>query len=99
MTIAQLLSTYKKQRLIELFFKWIKQNLKIKTFLGISKKAVLAQIWAAMCVYLMLAWIKFTYRLSFSFQQILRLLQLNLFERRDLVKLLTEQQKSQPDHN
>ncbi len=84
-TIANI---YKSRWQIELFFKWVKQNLKIKTFLGTSKNAVLTQIWIAMCMYLLLAYIKFCSRLSLSFQQILRLLQLNLFERRDLMCLL-----------
>lgn len=84
-TIADI---YKARWQVELFFKWIKQNLKIKTFLGASKNAVLTQIWIAMCVYLLLAYIKFCNQLHLSFQQILRLLQLNLFERRDLLALL-----------
>ena len=84
-TIAQI---YKSRWQIELFFKWIKQNLKIKTFLGTSRNAVLTQIWIALCAYLVLAWLKFKHRLGYSLQQMLRLLQLNLFERRDLLKLL-----------
>lgn len=83
---------YKERWQIELFFKWIKQNLKIKSFLGTSKNAVLTQIWIALCVYLILTWIKFKHRLSYSLQQILRLLQLNLFERRDLLQLLRADQ-------
>lgn len=50
---------YKRRWDIELFFKWIKQHLKIKTFLGTSKNAVLTQIWVAMIYYLILSWIKF----------------------------------------
>jgi len=84
-TVADL---YKERWQIELFFKWIKQNLKIKTFLGTSKNAVLTQIWIALCVYLILAYIKFSAKLSMTMQQILRLLQLNLFERRDMMSLL-----------
>jgi Transposase DDE domain/Domain of unknown function (DUF4372) len=79
---------YKERWQIELFFKWIKQNLKIKTFLGTSRNAVLTQIWVAMCLYLLLAYIKFMSKLGLGMQQILRLLQLNLFERRDLMALL-----------
>jgi len=79
---------YKERWQIEIFFKWIKQNLKIKTFLGTSRNAVLTQIWIALCAYLMLAWLKFRHRLRYSLQQMLRLLQLNLFERRDLMALL-----------
>jgi len=71
-----------------LFFKWIKQNLKIKPFIGTSKNAVMTQIWIALCVYLILAVIKLQSKIDKSMQQILRLLQMNLFEKRDLIALL-----------
>ena len=78
---------YKERWQIEQFFKWIKQNLKIKTFLGTSRNAVLTQVWIALCVYLLLAFLKFKAKLGASMQQMLRLLQLNLFERRSLIEL------------
>jgi len=84
-TIADI---YKSRWQVELFFKWIKQNLKIKSFVGTSKNAVLTQIWIALCVYLILAFIKFRSGLKKSMQTILRLLQVNLFEKRELVALL-----------
>ena len=84
-TIADI---YKARWQIELFFKWSKQNLKIKRFLDTSRNAVLTQIWIAMCVYLLLSYIKFLNHIQPSLQQMLRLLQLNLFERRDLLALL-----------
>ena len=84
-TIAEI---YKARWQIELFFKWIKQNLKVKSFIGTSKNAVLTQLWVAMCTYLILAYIKFISKLGLSLQQILRLLHLNIFERRDLFGLL-----------
>ena len=89
-TIADL---YKERWQIELFFKWIKSNLKIKTFLGTSRNAVLTQIWIALIVYLLLAFLKFKARLGASLQQILRLLQLNLFERRNLIDLFKPPEK------
>ena len=55
-TIADI---YKARWQVELFFKWVKQNLKIKSFIGTSKNAVLTQIWIALCIYLLLAFIKF----------------------------------------
>lgn len=79
---------YKQRWQIELFFKWIKQNLKIKSFIGTSKNAVLTQIWIAMCAYLMLVYLKFCSKLTKSLQEIIRLLQVNLFEKRDLMALL-----------
>lgn len=84
-TIADI---YKARWQVELFFKWIKQNLKIKSFVGTTKNAVLTQIWIAMCIYLLIAFIKFQSKLQKSMQQILRLLHLNLFEKRDLMALL-----------
>jgi len=84
-TIADL---YKSRWQVELFFKCIKQNLKIKSFVGTSKNAVMTQIWIAMCAYLLLLWIKFSCQIDRSLQQMIRLLQLNLFERRDLMTLL-----------
>jgi hypothetical protein len=83
-TVAEL---YKERWQIELFFKWIKQNLKVKTFLGTSRNAVLTQLWIALCAYLILAWLKFMSKINLSMQQMLRLLQLSLFERRDLFSL------------
>ncbi len=84
-TIAEI---YKARWQIELFFKWIKQNLKIKSFLGTSRNAVMTQIWIDICIYLLLAYLKFSSQIGQSMQQILRLLQLNLFDRRDLRNLL-----------
>ena len=92
-TIADI---YKSRWQVELFFKWIKQNLKIKSFVGTSKNAVLTQIWIALSVYLILAFIKFRSGLGKSMQTILRLLQVNLFEKRELVALLSG---APPDHH
>ena len=83
-TVADL---YKERWQIELFFKWIKQNLKVKTFLGTSKNAVLTQLWIALSVYLILAFLKFKAKIGISMQKMLRLLHLNLFERRNLIEL------------
>ena len=84
-TIADI---YKARWQIELFFKWIKQNLKVKSFLGASRNAAMTQIGIAMCVYLLLSDIKFLNHIHSSLQMILRRLQLNLFERRNLLELL-----------
>ena len=78
---------YKSRWQIELFFKWIKQYLKVKRFVGRSKNAVLTQLWVATCMYLLLAYLKFVLRLSWTLHRILRVLQLNLFDRRSLVEL------------
>ena len=84
-TIADI---YKARWQIELFFKWIKKHLKVKSFAGTSRNAVLTQLWIAMCVYLLLCYIKFINRLRWSLNDILRVLQLNLFDRRPMMGLL-----------
>ena len=94
-TIADI---YKQRWQIELFFKWIKQNLKIKAFLGTSENAVMTQILVALCLYLLLAYLKFQSRVGKSLQQILRLLQLNLFIRRPLLELLQPIKHHPPPH-
>lgn len=93
---AEVASIYKERWQIEQFFKWIKQNLKIKTFLGTSRNAVLTQVWIALCVYLLVAYLNFKAKLGASMQQILRVLQLNLFERRALVELFRPPDQQQP---
>jgi len=85
-TIAQI---YKSRWQIELFFKWIKQNLKIKSFLGTSKNAVLTQIWVAMCYYLLLTYIKYQTKYGFSLLQLSRVIREMLFERKALIDILT----------
>jgi len=86
---------YKARWQVKLFFKWIKQNLKIKSFIETSKHADMAQIWIALCVYQLLALIKFQSKLKQSMQQLLRRLQLNLFGKRELMTLL----RGDPPHH
>ncbi len=83
-TIADI---YKSRWQVELFFKWIKQNLKIKTFLGTSRNAVMTQIWIALITMLILSYMKFLAKLGQSIMQIQRLLQLNLFKRQNMWEL------------
>jgi len=83
-TIAAL---YKARWEIELFFKWIKQNLKVKSFYGTSPNAVKSQIWVAMIVYLILAIIKERYGLQTSLSQLLHFLEVNLFEQKSLFSI------------
>ncbi len=83
-TIAAL---YKARWEIELFFKWIKQNLKVKSFYGTSPNAVKTQIWIAMIVYLILAIIKERYHIEKSLSQLLHFLEVNLFERKPLYSI------------
>ena len=71
---------YKARWDIELFFKWIKQNLKIKTFLGTNKNAVMSQIWAALCLYLILAYVKYLCKVNWTMHKIMVALKLNALE-------------------
>ena len=85
-TITQI---YKARWQIELFFKWIKQNLKIKSFLGTSKNAVLTQIWVAMCYYLLLSYIKYQTKYGYSLLELSRMIAEMILERVSLVDLLS----------
>ena len=83
-TIAAL---YKARWEIELFFKWIKQNLRVKTFYGTSPNSFKTQIWIAMIVYLVLAILKQRYQLQTSLSKLLHFLEVNLFEQKPLVSI------------
>jgi hypothetical protein len=85
LTIAQI---YKARWQIEIFFKWIKQNLKIKTFLGTSENAVLTQIWIAMCYYLLLSFIKFQTSYKRSLFYLHRVIRETLLARCTLIDIL-----------
>ena len=84
-TIAQI---YKARWKIELFFKWIKQNLKIKSFLGTTKNAVMTQIWVAMSYFLLLAYVKYKTKCDYSILELCRLIGETLLERMQLIDLL-----------
>jgi len=84
-TIADI---YKDRWQVELFFKAIKQNLKIHAFVGNSFNAVLSQIWIALCAYLLLTYLKFQSKTGWTEQRIMRLLQANLFSKKDLMALI-----------
>ncbi|WP_025040148.1 transposase [Nitrosospira briensis] len=86
--LAKLVAQIYQQRWqVELFFKWIKQNQKLKSFVGLSDKAVITQVMVATCAYLMLAYLKFTSKFKQSLQQMIQLIRVNLFIRRSLVAL------------
>lgn len=85
MTICAL---YKQRWQVELFFKWIKQHLRIKTFFGTSENAVKTQIWVAISTYVLIAIVRKRLRLDHSLHEILRVLNLNLFESMPIPDLL-----------
>ncbi|MDP2606199.1 MAG: IS4 family transposase, partial [Deltaproteobacteria bacterium] len=73
---------------VELFFKWIKQHLRIKVFFGTSENAVKTQIWIAVSVYVLVAIVKKRLNLSASLYEMLQILSLTMFERIPLDQLL-----------
>ena len=87
--IAQL---YKLRWRVELFFKWIKQNLRIKHFFGTSDNAVKTQVWIAICIYVLVAIVRKELRLELSLSQILQVLSVNAFEQVPLAELIANAQ-------
>ena len=87
LVIAQL---YKLRWRVELFFKWIKQNLRIKHFFGTTDNAVKTQVWIAICVYVLVAIIRKELRLELSLSQILQIVSVNAFEQVPLQELVTK---------
>ena len=80
---------YKQRWQVELFFKWIKQHLRIKAFLGTSENAVKTQIWIAVATYVLIAIVKKRLHLSHSLYEILQILSLTMFETTPINQLLT----------
>lgn len=87
LTIAQL---YKARWRVELFFKWIKQNLRIKTFYGTSENAVKTQIWIAITVYVLVAILKKERNISRSLNEILQIFSISIFEKNNINQSLSE---------
>ena len=85
--IAQL---YKSRWRVELFFKWVKQNLRIKHFFGTSDNAVKTQVWIASCVYVLVAIVRKELGLELSLSQILQVLSVNVFEQLPLAELVAK---------
>jgi len=86
LTITQL---YRCRWQIELFFKWIKQHLRIKAFFGTTENAVKTQIWIAVSVYVLIAIVKKRLHLSATLYELLQILSLTVFERVPLIQLFT----------
>lgn len=89
LSASEIALVYKERWQIELFFKWIKQNLKIKTFLGTSQNAVMNQIWVAMIYYLLLSYIKFQTRYTGTLLEFTWMVSSTLLSRRSLIDLLS----------
>ena len=87
---------YKQRWQVELFFKWIKQHLHIKSFYGTSENAVKTQIWIALSVYLLAAIAKKSLRLEKSLYEILQILSVSLFEKNDLYQWVSKDNTQKP---
>ena len=99
LTIAQL---YKCRWRVELFFKWVKQNLRIKHFFGTTENAVKTQVWIVICVYVLVAIVRKELRLELSLSQILQVLSVNIFEQvplAELVAKIASQNETDDSHN
>lgn len=79
---------YKARWQVELFFKWIKQHLKIKSFLGTTPNAVMTQVWVALCVYLLTSYVKFLHQVKYSAYELYKRLQTTALEYLPLRKVL-----------
>ena len=94
LTITRL---YRYRWQVELFFKWIKQHLRIKSFFGTSENAVKTQVWIAVSVYVLVAIIKKRLKLEASLYTILQILSVTLFERMALFQALTDCKNTMPE--
>jgi IS4 transposase len=94
LTITEL---YHKRWQIELFFKWIKQHLRIKAFYGTSENAVKTQIWIAITIYVLVAIIKKQLKLKQSLYTILQIVSVTLFEKMPLLQALTDVEVEEQD--
>jgi hypothetical protein len=99
---TQIAELYKHRWKVELFFKWIKQHLKIKSFWGYSENAVKTQVWIAVSVYVLVAIAKKRYRLEQSLYEILQILSISIFEKMPINQLFQHnplQNSNEQDHN
>ena len=86
LTIAEL---YRYRWRVEIFFKWIKQHLRIKSFYGTSENAVKSQIWIAISTYVLVAIVKKRLRIDLTLYTILQILSISLFEKTPILQALT----------
>ena len=94
-TVAEI---YKQRWQVELFFKWVKQHLRIKSFYGTSINAVKSQIWVALSIYLLVVIAKKKLNLPCQLYTFLQILEVNLFEKKPISSLVADALKQKPDH-
>jgi hypothetical protein len=88
---------YRQRWQIELFFRWIKQHLRIKTFYGTSSNAVKTQIWIAISMYLLVAIVKKRLHLQGNLHTILQILEVNIFEKKSIIQIVKDAYKQEPE--
>ena len=88
---------YKSRWQVELFFRWIKQNLRIKSFYGTSPNAVKTQVWIAICVYVLVAIVRKALKLERSMSEVLQILSVSLFEKTPIFEALSPEKPSSGD--
>jgi len=88
---------YKQRWQVELFFRWIKQHLRIKTFYGTSPNAVKTQIWIAISTYLLVAIMKKRLDLPGSLHTILQILEVNIFNKRSFIQIVKDAHKQESE--
>jgi hypothetical protein len=93
LTVADI---YKQRWQVELFFRWIKQHLRIKTFYGTSPNAVKTQIWIAVSIYLLVAILKKRLHLPGNLHTILQILEVNIFEKKPIFQIVKDAYKQEP---
>jgi hypothetical protein len=98
-TAKMVADVYKQRWQVELFFKWIKQHLRIKSFYGTSINAVKSQIWIALCIYLLVAITKKRLKIECSLYTFLQILEVNLFEKKPIPSLVAEALKQNPEQS
>ena len=86
---------YRNRWQIEVFFKWIKQNLTIKTLWGHSENAVAIHIWVAICTYLIVAYVKYSLKSKLSIYEIIQILGISVFDKAPVKELITELEVNQ----
>ena len=96
LTAGEVAAIYKARWQIELFFKWVKQHLKIKSFLGTTANAVMTRVWVALYVYLLVAYVKFLLRPPGRLYEIFKRLQVTALEYRALGQVLAWEAKKGP---
>jgi hypothetical protein len=94
-TALEVANLYRNRWQIEIFFKWIKQNLIIKKLWGHSENAVNVHIWIAICTYLIIAKVKHALRSELSIYEIMQILSISVFDKTSLKELLTEYNTNQ----